>query len=72
MVFESDPAIVIIDYTNWRGERRERRIQPLGIQLTMTPYHMEKQYILHAIDLEDADHTEKGFAMKDIHSWRPS
>jgi predicted DNA-binding transcriptional regulator YafY len=63
-------AAVIIDYTNYRGERGERRIVPLGIHFWETEWHPERQWILRAFDMERE--LERQFAMKDIHSWRPA
>lgn len=57
----------IIDYTNWRGERRERTVTPISIVFGPTEWHPEPQWLLEAID------SEKGlrrFAMANIHSWR--
>lgn len=63
---------VVIDYTNHRGERRERRIMPLDRppQWENNEFHRETQWVLYAIDLEKG--AERGFAMKNIHSWRPA
>jgi predicted DNA-binding transcriptional regulator YafY len=61
---------VIIDYTNWRGERRERVITPVSMYFNSNEWHPEKQWLLLSID--DEDQTLKDFAMKDIHSWRPA
>ena len=61
---------VIIDYTNWRGERRTRAIFPITIEFGSTEWHPEKQWLLSALDLEDEHLTEKKFALKDIHSWK--
>ena len=44
--------IVIIDYTNWKGERRERRITPLSVQFENSEWHPETQWILEAVDEE--------------------
>jgi predicted DNA-binding transcriptional regulator YafY len=63
------PLDVIIDYTNWKGERRERRIQPYSIDFCAEPMHPEPQWVLYAFDLEKKEY--RSFAMKDIHSWRP-
>jgi predicted DNA-binding transcriptional regulator YafY len=59
---------VVIDYTNWRGERRERTVRPVNIEFTSTHWHPEQQWIMNAED----GNTVRGFAMKDIHSWRPA
>lgn len=60
---------VEIDYTNWRGERRLRRIEPQAIGITKSEWHPKEQWCIQAIDCEDGK--QKDFAMKDIHSWKP-
>jgi hypothetical protein len=63
------PCEVIIDYTNWRGERSIRRIVPIHMFWGSNEWHPEPQWLL------DADDGDKGepriVAMKDIHSWKP-
>jgi predicted DNA-binding transcriptional regulator YafY len=61
---------VIIDYTNYRGERSERRIRPIEIYFGNNTYHPEPQWLLDALDV-DRD-LPRTFAMKDIHNWRPA
>lgn len=61
---------VMIDYTNWKGNRRCRRIKPLAIAFTGTMYHPGDQWLLKAVDLEDQNKV-KYFPLKDIHSWKP-
>jgi hypothetical protein len=67
-----DRTFVEIDYTNHRGERRVRRVQPLsdGLQFTSNEYHPEPQWLMFAVDPE-TDRV-KTFAMQNIHSWRPA
>jgi predicted DNA-binding transcriptional regulator YafY len=60
---------VMIDYTNYRGERSVRRIRPLSIQFENSEWHPDTQWILHAVDVEKGKTRE--FAMRDIHSWEP-
>lgn len=61
-------AYVEIDYTNWRGERRVRRVEPLYIVWeTENHWHPQPQWLLYA---EDADGARKAFAMNNIHSWK--
>lgn len=60
---------VEIDYTNWRSERRIRRIQPIGISFESTEWHPHPQWLLHAFDIED-DRALKMFSMATIHSWK--
>jgi predicted DNA-binding transcriptional regulator YafY len=67
----ADPRkTVIIDYTNWRGEREARRIRPLGpLVFENNEWHADTQWLLEAVDLDK--NAVRTFAMKDIHSWRP-
>jgi predicted DNA-binding transcriptional regulator YafY len=60
--------MVIIDYTNWRGERATRRVIPRSIVFASNEWHSEMQWLLIALDVEKAD--ERTFALKDIHSWK--
>jgi predicted DNA-binding transcriptional regulator YafY len=59
---------VSIDYTNWKGARRVRKILPMSILFGSNQYHPGEQWLLEAADLEDND-AIKTFSMKDIHSW---
>lgn len=59
---------VIIDYTNWRGERSERTIEPKMVEFAATEWHPEPQWLLLAWDFGKREYRQ--FAMKDIHSWR--
>lgn len=61
---------VVIDYTNWRGERAGRRILPLDLVFQATEWHPKEQWLLRAIDVEKGD--ERLFAVADIHSWAQS
>jgi len=58
---------VMIDYTNWRGERSLRRVRPLQIDFENNEWHPETQWLLLAIDVEKGE--PRTFAMKNIHSW---
>ena len=66
------PYAVVIDYTNHRGERRERRILPQlnALFFDSTEFHREKQWLMVGFDLEKGE--TRTFALKDIHSWRPA
>jgi hypothetical protein len=60
---------VLIDYTNWRGERAVRRIRPTGrVAFENNEWHPETQWLLEAVDLETM--STRTFAMANIHSWR--
>lgn len=63
---------VDIEYTNWKGVRSKRRIQPVpgGINYDYNDYHSLPQWLLTAIDVS-GDGTLKTFAMTHIHSWVP-
>lgn len=58
---------VKIDYTNHRGERAVRTIQPRAIAFDMTEWHPDQQWLLEAYDVEKG--AGRTFAMKDIHGW---
>lgn len=65
-----DPRyVVIIRYTNYRGETANRRIVPIGIRFGSTEWHPEQQWLLEAFDL-DRDAT-RSFALKDVLEWGP-
>lgn len=63
-------GLVEIDYTNYRGERRTRRIIPMSLLWGSTEWHPQEQWILWAKDPEDG-YKVKGFSMKDVHGWTP-
>lgn len=66
----TDGHIVIIDYTNYRGERdNSRLIKPIRIEFGSNEWHPEPQYLLYAFDLAKND--VRHFAMASIHSWKP-
>jgi hypothetical protein len=54
-----------IDYTNWRGERRWRVVEPKELWFGATPHHPEHQWFLRATDPEKGE--ERDFALRDIH-----
>jgi len=58
-----------IDYTNWRGERRWRTVEPLGVWFGATERHTEQQWFLSARDTEKG--VRRDFALLDIHGMKP-
>lgn len=68
----NEERAVIIDYTNHRGERRERKVipHPRGLSFEETPDHKPAQWVLRCWDVEKQ--TQRTFALKNIHSWRPA
>lgn len=70
-----DMTPVEIDYTNWRGERRLRRIMPVlgSLRFAESEWHKPAQWVFDGFDLDLGDMTApRTFAMKDVHSWRPA
>ena len=65
----SDATILMIDYTNYRGERAWRRIRPIYVHFTSRLPNVGAQWLLHALDLERE--VERDFALKDIHRMLP-
>ena len=61
---------VLIDYTNWRGERAKRRVLPLNWEYKANEWHKEEQWIMKAHDLDKDE--EREFAMSGVHSWQPA
>jgi predicted DNA-binding transcriptional regulator YafY len=61
---------VVIDYTNHRGERSLRRVEPDRHYFGSAEWHPEPQWLLDALDLDLDEY--RTFAVKDIHSWRPA
>jgi len=53
-----------IQYTNWKGDTRERRILPKAVRFGATKWHPEPQFLLRAFDVEK--NAEREFALKDI------
>lgn len=60
-------TIVTIEYTNWKGARAKRKIDPINMYFGKTEHHQDPQWLLRAYDLDKKDY--RNFAMKDIHSW---
>jgi predicted DNA-binding transcriptional regulator YafY len=58
---------VMIDYSNYKGERSLRRIRPLRVVFENNEWHPETQWILEAVDIDKGQ--ERGFAIKSIHAW---
>lgn len=58
---------VVIDYTNWRGERREYVVEPSAMFWGSNEWHPEPQWLMIAVEL---GRDKRTFALKNIHSWR--
>lgn len=59
---------VVIDYTNWRGERSMRRIIPRHMAWTKNEWHPEYQWMVYAFDIDK--NAYRFFANSSIHSWK--
>lgn len=60
---------VIIDYTNWRGERAKRHIMPIHMWFGHNRFHGDReQWFVEAVDLDKGE--TRVFAMEKIHSWK--
>jgi hypothetical protein len=58
---------VLINYTNWRGIRGNKRIRPTGLAFTSNEYHTTPCWMLLARDLDiDEDRT---YPLQNIHAW---
>jgi hypothetical protein len=57
----------LIDYTNYKGKRRWRRVMPIRISWDISPFHESHglSLFLNAIDVEEC--TSRDFLIKDIH-----
>jgi len=61
----------VIDYTNWRGERRQRRIKPIQFYFGEVSWHPGPQWLVDAVDLDrTGDDRVRTFALSGIHGWR--
>lgn len=63
------PTPLVIDYTNWKGERRNRRVMPLTLWFGVSEFHDEAQWFLRAIDLER--NVMRDFSLSTIHGVQP-
>jgi predicted DNA-binding transcriptional regulator YafY len=59
--------IVVIDYTNHRGERRNRRVTPKHLAFTSNEWHATEQWLLVARDEDICE--DRTFALSQIHRW---
>ena len=64
----SNAIDVEIDYTNYRGERRIRRIRPLAFVFDANEWHPTPCHQCFAIDLETGKY--RHFPLMSIHSWK--
>lgn len=63
------PMSVVLDYTNWKGERRDRRIMPLTLWFGVSEFHDTPQWFIRAMDLER--NVMRDFSLSTIHGVQP-
>lgn len=59
---------VSIDYTNWRGERAWRWIEPEHLRFGTSEHHGDPQWLLEAVDVAKGE--PRTFALRNIHAWK--
>ncbi len=62
--------LVVIDYTNYRGDRFRRTVRPIRIWFGENEYHSPAQWLLDADDISKGE--PRTFALTDVHSWCPA
>lgn len=67
MLKEEEAECVIIDYTNWRGERSTRRIWPARMFFGSNEWHKKPQWLVDAYCFES--NARRTFALSGVHSW---
>lgn len=60
------PMKITIDYTNYKGVRGVRAIDPILLRWGSTQYHKKPQWLLEALDCNKGEY--RTFAVEDIHS----
>lgn len=58
---------LLVDYTNWKGVRSVRRIQPLSLWYGVSEFHDGEQWFIRALDLDRDDRPMRDFALGGIH-----
>jgi hypothetical protein len=56
--------LLVITYTNWRGETSERMLMPVRLWYGATEWHPEPQWLLAAYDVDKG--AIRDFALKDF------
>jgi hypothetical protein len=69
-MMRNEARTVCIDYTNWRGERSRRPIEPTGRMIWndgSNQWHKTPGWLIEAKDLDDG--IVKQFSMDTLHEW---
>lgn len=45
--------ILSVDFTNWKGDRRRRRLIPVELWFGSTNWHPKPQYLMKCMDADD-------------------
>ena len=67
MASTTDDGDAVIVYTNFRGERRVRRIRPLRFFYGANEWHPKPGWVCYAMDLETKQF--RYFALSGVSSW---
>jgi hypothetical protein len=64
---------VLLDYTNWRGERASRIVKPItgSLRFAETPHHKPAQWVFDAWDLSKLGAPRRTFALAGVHAMTP-
>jgi predicted DNA-binding transcriptional regulator YafY len=62
--------VVTFEYTNHRGQTRQRKVIPVSIRFGSAEWHPDPQWLLEAFDLDKQ--SMRTFALLGISSWNPS
>lgn len=58
--------VMVLEYTNHRGERGHRRVIPQRVWFGSTTWHPDEQWLLEAYDVDRG--AQRDFAMELIHA----
>lgn len=64
------PKTIMLDYTNWRGERRVRAVIPQAMWFGSTIHHPDLQWFMQGLDVARSE--LRDFALKDVHMIAPA
>jgi predicted DNA-binding transcriptional regulator YafY len=59
-----EKKVILIQYTNWRGETSLRKVIPEEIYFGSSEWHPESQWLMRAYDLDKEAYRD--FALKDM------
>lgn len=57
-------TLIVFDYTNYKGVRSRRTVEPIAVWFGSTEHHPEEQWFLHALDFDKKE--ERDFPLQAI------